>query len=264
MTTQRRSISPSVSTLLALLTLCLVTAETAQAEIATIEGVVTLAEDETLPEGAVLDLQLVDISRADAAAERLASIRLTASLEQPQPFTLHYDPALIDPRYTYAVTAEIRLYGRLLFRSDTVHPVLTRGAGDTVEVALVRIADGQPTRTFAMLVGPVWVAEDIDNRGVIDMLQSTVAFTPGGRIQGSGGCNAFTGAYTQSGNKLDIGGDGLQLATTLKACPPAIMDQESRFMDALGRVSAYRIEQGLLHLLDAEGTPILRFWQRGG
>ncbi len=115
-----------------------------------------------------------------------------------------------------------------------------------------------------MLKGPVWVAEDIDNRGVMDILQSTVAFTPEGRVQGFGGCNNFTGAYTQDGNSLSIGTEGGQLATTRKACPPAVMDQESRFMDALGRVSAYRIEQGLLHLLDAEGTPILRFWQRAG
>ena len=257
------SSSSSVSTLLVLLALCLVTTETARAELSTVEGIVTFAEDEVLPEGAVLDLELVDISRADAAAERLSSIRLAAASEQPIAFTLPYDATLIDPRYTYAVTAEVRLYGRLLFRSDTVHPVLTRGAGDTVEVTMTRIADGQPTRTFAMLVGPVWVAEDIDNRGVMDMLQSTVAFTHEGRIQGFGGCNSFTGAYTQSGKSLSIGTESGQLATTLKACPPAIMDQESRFMDALGRVSAYRIEQGLLHLLDAEGTPILRFWQRG-
>ncbi len=255
---------PRLPALLALLTLCLMTTGTAMAELATVEGIVIYAEDEALPEGAVLDLELVDISRADAAAERLSSIRLAAPPEQPIAFTLAYDPALIDPRYTYAVTAAVRLYGRLIFRSDTVHPVLTRGAGDSVEVALVRVADGQPTRTFAMLVGPVWVAEDIDNRGVMDILQSTVAFTPEGRIQGFGGCNSFTGAYTQDGNSLTIGTEGGQLATTLKACPPAVMDQEARFMDALGRVSAYRIEQGLLHLLDAEGTPILRFWQRGG
>ena len=252
-----------MATLLALLTLGLMTIGTAMAELATVEGIVTYAEDEALPEGAVLDLELVDISRADAAAERLSSIRLLVPPEQPIAFTLPYDPALIDPRFTYAVTAAVRLYGRLIFRSDTVHPVLTRGAGDTVEVALVRVADGQPARTFAMLVGPVWVAEDIDNRGVMDMLQSTVAFTPEGRIQGFGGCNSFTGAYTQSGNGLSIGTESGQLATTLKARPPAIMDQESRFMDALGRVGAYRIEQGLLHLLDAEDKPILRFWQRG-
>lgn len=263
MNTQWWPSSPSVSTLLVLLALCLVTTETARGELATVEGVVTFAEDEALPEGAVLDLELVDISRADAAAERLASIRLAATPEPPIPFTLHYDPALIDPRYTYAVTAELRLYGRLLFRADTVHPVLTLGAGDAVEVTMVRVANGQPTRTFAMLKGPVWVAEDIDNRGVIDALQSSVAFTSEGRIQGSGGCNGFTGAYEQSGNSLSIGTESGQLATTLKACPPAVMDQEARFMDALGRVSAYRIEQGLLHLLDAEGTPILRFWQRG-
>lgn len=244
-------------------TVALLTPASVAAELATVEGVVTFAEDEVLPEGAVLDLELVDISRADAAAERLSSIRLAAAPEQPITFTLPYDATLIDPRYTYSVTAEVRLYGRLLFRSDTLYPVLTRGAGDTVEVTMTRVADGQPAKTFAMLKGPVWVAEDIDNRGVVDMLQSSVAFTPGGRIQGFGGCNGFTGAYTQNGNMLDIGTDGFQLATTLKACPPAVMDQETRFMEALGRVSAYRIEQGLLHLLDAEGSEILRFWQRG-
>lgn len=263
MNTQWRAALPRRWTLVALLMLGLMAIKPATAEIATVEGIVTLAEDEELPAGAVLDLELADISRADAAAERLASIRLAAPPEQPIPFTLHYDAALIDPRHSYAVTAALRVDGRLLFRSDTVHPVLTRGTGDTVEVTMTRIADGQPARPVAMLVGPVWVAEDIDNRGVMDMLQSTVAFTPGGRIQGFGGCNSFTGAYTQSGKSLSIGTESGQLATTLKACPPAIMDQESRFMDALGRVGAYRIEQGLLHLLDAEGKPILRFWQRG-
>jgi putative lipoprotein len=39
-----------------------------------------------------------------------------------------YDPAQIDPRMTYAVSARITEGNELLFISDTVYPVLTRGA----------------------------------------------------------------------------------------------------------------------------------------
>ena len=54
---------------------------------------------------------------------------------------LPYDPAGIDPRATYAVRARITLDGRLLFTSDTLHPVITNGAATRVEVPMVRVAD---------------------------------------------------------------------------------------------------------------------------
>jgi putative lipoprotein len=116
--------------------------------------------------------------------------------------------------------------------------------------------------TSPALVGPIWVAEDIDQRGVIDNLQSHVTFTPEARVQGSGGCNAFTGGYSLAGDRLQIGTEAGQLAATLKACPEAVMDQEARFTDALGRVRSWRLDRGLLFLLDAEDTAILRLWQR--
>ena len=36
---------------------------------------------------------------------------------------------MIEPSRSYAVTAKLILEGKVVFRSDTVHPVLTRGAG---------------------------------------------------------------------------------------------------------------------------------------
>ncbi len=247
---------------LATLILHLLAAGAAMAQLATIEGTATHRERMALPEGAVLEVELLDISRADAASERLASIRIKPRGQVPIPFTLHYDPALIEERFTYAVVAKVAHAGRMLFRSDTVHPVLTRGAGDTVEVGMVRIPAGRSEAVQPTLVGPTWVAEDIDRRGVIDNLQSFVTFTPEGRVQGMGGCNGFTGGYTLDGDRLEIGGEGRRLAATLKACTPAVLDQEARFLDALGRVRSWRIENGLLFLLDAGDEPIVRLWRR--
>jgi putative lipoprotein len=248
--------------LLAFLVLSLLTMSTAMAELATIQGTATYRERMALPDGAVLEVELLDISRADASAARLASIRIKPQGQVPIAFTLHYDPALIEERLTYAVTAKILHQDRLLFRSDTIHPVLTRGAGNTVEVRMVRIPAERSEAVLPTLVGPTWVAEDIDRRGVIDNLQSFVTFTAEGQAHGFGGCNDFSGGYDMDGDRLEIGGEGARIASTLKACTPAVMDQEARFLDALGRVRFWRLNMGLLFLLDAEGEPILRLWRR--
>jgi putative lipoprotein len=149
--------------------------------------------------------------------------------------------------------------------------VLTRGAGDTAEILMVRTAAGDAASARppdaaesagagdeAALVGPTWVAEDIQGRGVIDYLQSSITFTAEGRAQGFGGCNNFTGGYTLDRATLALG----PLASTRKACPPAIMNQETRLHQALGKVRGYRFENGLLILLDAESVPVMRLWRR--
>ena len=52
------------------------TAGTAMAELATIDGEATYRERIALQPGVVLEVELLDISCADAPSERLASIRL--------------------------------------------------------------------------------------------------------------------------------------------------------------------------------------------
>ena len=254
----------------ALAAMLVLAAGTAMAELATIEGEASYRERIALGPGAVLEVELLDISRADAPSDRLASIRIKAQAQVPIPFTLHYDPALIEPRRSYAVTAKLIVEGKIVFRSDTVHPVLTRGAGDTVEILMVRTAAGDAappgaakeagsSGDMARFVGPTRVAEDIRGRGVIDDLQSHITFSAEGRAHGLGGCNNFTGGYRLEGATLELG----PLAGTRKACPPAIMDQEARFHDALGETRGYRFENGLLFLLDAQGAPVMRLWPRG-
>ena len=182
----------------ALAALLALMAGNAMAELATIEGTASYRERIALRPGAVLEVELLDVSRADAPSERLASIRIKAQGQVPIPFALHYDAAMIEPNRTYAVTAKLILQGKIVFRSDTVHPVLTRGAGDAVEILMVRTAAEDAARPGAagagdepVLVGPTWVAEDIGSRGVIDDLQSHITFTAEGQAHGSGGCNKF-------------------------------------------------------------------------
>ena len=107
------------------------------------------------------------------------------------------------------------------------------------------------------LVGTRWLAEDIDGRGVIDMLQSTISFETNTQAQASGGCNNAFGNVQINGNQLEFGAFG----TTLRMCSTAISDQESKFFSALGRTRSYRLdsETDLLYFMDADSSEILRF-----
>ncbi len=101
-----------------------------------------------------------------------------------------------------------------------------------------------------------WLAEDIDGRGVVDRAQSTLEIAEDGTVSGSTAVNRFGGKATIDGNSITFG----PLATTRRAGPPALMDQEARFTRALEATNKFRIDQnGLLYFLDAEDKPRIRF-----
>jgi putative lipoprotein len=107
-----------------------------------ITGTVTYRNRSALPPNAVLEVSLQDVSRADAPAPALVVQRIEAGGQQP-PFAyeLPYDPAQIDPRMTYSVSARITVGNELLFISDTMIPVLTRGAPMTdVQILVVAMS----------------------------------------------------------------------------------------------------------------------------
>jgi heat shock protein HslJ len=79
------------------------------------------------------------------------------------------------------------------------------------------------------LVGPEWVVEDLDRRGIIDRSRVTLAFEPDGRTGGRAGCNAWTGRWTLDGERLALSG----IAVTARACAPALELQEARFLATL-------------------------------
>ncbi|MBQ1784550.1 MAG: YbaY family lipoprotein [Gammaproteobacteria bacterium] len=108
---------------------------------ASLSGTLIYPQSPTLPADARIQVQLRDVSRADAPALVIAKVNLTVEGRQPPlPFTLNYDPALIQPAYSYSVGARISDGdGKLLLINDRHIGVLTRG-GATAEVEVPLVA----------------------------------------------------------------------------------------------------------------------------
>ena len=113
------------------------TAPAGGAASARITGTVTHPQGIALPPTAVVKVQLVDVSRADAPAIVVAQQIIQASGKQiPFAFAIPYDPAQIASKHTYAVQAHIEAEGGLRFVSDTRYVVITGGAPTQVDVVL--------------------------------------------------------------------------------------------------------------------------------
>lgn len=112
------------------------------------------------------------------------------------------------------------------------------------------------------LVGTEWLLEDNGGRGVLDNVQATLGFLPDGRVAGRGSCNRFTGSVTIEGARLSF----TPLATTMMACPPAVMEQERTYLAALQAADRFEVsgEGPWLYIHGPGSTKPLKFIRTGG
>jgi heat shock protein HslJ len=103
------------------------------------------------------------------------------------------------------------------------------------------------------LAGTSWIVEQIDGSDVVDRAP-TVAFDTSGRVSGGASCNRYTARAAGSGETLRIE----QAAMTKMACSSPVMEQERRFLAALGAVTESRRDGGRLLLVDRDGRVRLR------
>ncbi|MGG6239528.1 YbaY family lipoprotein [Nodosilinea sp. AN01ver1] len=109
--------------------------DTVQTNSASVTGSVTYLPRIAMPPNAVLEVSLLDVSRADAPAVTLASQSMVFGDRQvPLPFELVYNPDQIDPRLSYAVQARILVDGDLRFINTSRFAVITQGNPTSVEV----------------------------------------------------------------------------------------------------------------------------------
>jgi uncharacterized lipoprotein YbaY/membrane-bound inhibitor of C-type lysozyme len=113
-----------------------------------VTGTVTYLQRMALPPTAVIQVQLLDVSLADAPSKVIAEDKITLGDRQvPVPFEFKFDPSAIDPKHSYSVRAKILVDGELRFISDQSHPVLTRGNPSKVEIVVKQTnpqSPGQP------------------------------------------------------------------------------------------------------------------------
>ena len=105
------------------------------------------------------------------------------------------------------------------------------------------------------LGGAPWLLEDLAGRGVIDNSHTTLQFLADGKVTGSGGCNRYSGKVTLKGTQITF----TPMASTMMACAPALMDQETRFFDALTKSDTVSIDKtgALLIGVKGEAKPLL-------
>lgn len=110
-----------------------------------VTGTVDVAQRGALPPGAVVKVQLIDVSRADARALVLGEQSIQAGGRQPPiAFAIRYDATKIQPQMSYAVSARIEDGGKLLFINDQRYAVLTRGAPSHVDMVLRAVGAAHP------------------------------------------------------------------------------------------------------------------------
>lgn len=219
-----------------------------------IDGSVTYLQRIALPPEAVLEVVLEDVSRADAAAVEIASLRIEAPGAPPYAFSLDYDPAAIDPRHLYSLRARITHDGALLMTTDTAYPVLTQAAGNEAEMVL-RMVDAKPdsdlTNTYWKLVS--LGGEEV--QAVEDRREPHMILRSDGSYNATVGCNQIRGGYERDEASLRF----LPGAMTMMACPPPLDALERGLTEMLGAVASFEIAGESMALLDGSGTRLAEF-----
>ena len=94
-----------------------------------------------------------------------------------------------------------------------------------------------------------WIGE----RPLVDRSHLTVTLGADGRAHGHAGCNRWFSSYQAKGNQLSFS----QAGATRMMCAPALMEQEQRFLQALGQVKRWEMgENGELRLWYADGQAL--------
>ena len=108
---------------------------------ATVSGTVTYRERIALPPDAVLEVALVDVSRADAPAKVLGRQAIESPGQVPISFVIEYDPADIQANHTYAVQARIREGDDLRWVSTEAYLVITDDRPAQVDMVLRAVGE---------------------------------------------------------------------------------------------------------------------------
>lgn len=96
-----------------------------------------------------------------------------------------------------------------------------------------------PTATSDALAGTQWEILSIDDRAVVpDGAPLAVTFGHDGRVSGSTGVNQLTASYSLTADYLTFG----PLATTRRAGPPELMEQEHLVVASLAGMCPYRLD----------------------
>lgn len=215
-----------------------------------LQGQVLLEPPYPLPPQAVLDVQLLDVSLADAPAVLQGRSRMLPEGAPPYRFRVRYRDATIRPDRRYQLRATIQEGQRLLFTTDTAFPVLD-GRPGPLRLPLVPVGDA-PLRGLTWLRAP---AAGVPVAPGAPRQEQQIRLDPLRReLSGSADCNRFIGRFQLEADRLTLE----PLAGTDQRCEPEVMADERRFLETLRQVRHWRVDgRGRLELRGADASLLL-------
>lgn len=137
-----------------------------------------------------------------------------------------------------------------------LHPSLSLACGPTPPVF-----DGDPATGVSVSVGRIvdviWVPVQIDGQAVPEGAGLSLTVHSDGKVEGTTGCNRFTGTADLDAGVLAFGA----MAVTEMAClEPERMDRETAWLKALSGVRSFVAAPEGLWLMREDGTVATCLW----
>jgi len=217
-----------------------------------VKGTVTYRERIALPPLALVEVKLIDPASTEASEYLAATTVRTEGHQVPISFELPYDPNKVLTTHTYVVRAAIRDGDKTLFTTNTIHPVITKGNPKEVELVLVKVGDFEGgAETSGTLVGTSWKLQDLQGSRVLGQVEATLSFPEVGMVAGNATCNRFFGTVQIEGESMKFG----PIGSTKMACVDSVMNQETKYLQALREVERFTIQEpDHILLLKSDGT----------
>lgn len=170
--------------------------------------------------------------------------------KEDAPWTLFYEPIA---GFTHEKGYECTLRVRVIPVANP--PADASRLRYTLLEVLRRTAVATPSGGSA-IEGPTWRLRSLGERDEEALAAARRGFSArfaGGRVEGSSGCNQYTGGYTLGGDRLSLG----PLAGTRMACPETVMALEQHFLAAFRGTLVVAIDGDRLTLSPASGPPLV-------
>lgn len=200
---------------------------------------------------------VLDVTSGKSAGSTSYLVTVLNISNQPQPLT----SILIGDRVRVSST---------IVREGQIEVTVVTPRTNQPDLRVTRVYKIQPQLTLVNalreeLANTEWLLEDLGGSGVVDRVRTTLRFDGLTRITGEGGCNRYF-AQLQNAIESEISTADLPfkvgaIGSTRKACPPAVMNQETRYFRALERSQRMSLDGSFLLIYSEGSKQPLKFTQ---
>jgi len=209
-----------------------------------IEGSFLYRERIALPPHSYATITLNNVTNDDLPAEPLTAQKIDMNGQSvPVGYLLVAENIALNPDMRYGINIDIRAPNdEKLFETSTPHMIDSSQNAQRLEPIILTQATPQDDASDmpgqSPFIGMTWVAQDVNQQGMIDNTNISFVFTDEERVGGFAGCNNFNMPFEDNNGVLEMG----SAAVTMKACPPAISQQERKFLVIFSELKTYMFD----------------------